>query len=204
MLGLRVALAAAFVTAVALVSGPAQAASSGTSMTDPAGDIPAPSLDILSGVIRVDTVGAERALTMSVTMRGDLIGVPADYDLMTSVRKGSTCSWLMTRVRWNGAAVQQAYQQQESSPCQGDEVTVGTLARLAGKAVSYAVTGEPVKGSASRSTVAVQLPAPAWLSPGSVASFWVLTHTPVLAVSEYANGAEVRNYDLAGQGWNVR
>jgi hypothetical protein len=186
------------VSALALLALPAQAGSSGARFTDPAGDMAVPSLDVLSGAIRIVDTGKVRTLSMTATMNGDLTGVPADYDLVTGIRQGTDCISLATRVRWNGAALAQSYQRTSTFPCQSDVATPSVLTALAEETVQYAVGGDPVTATAAGRSVTVTLPAPAWLRPGSLAGFGVLSHTPAVGTSTYIDGAEIGNYDLAG------
>lgn len=192
------------VSALALLSSPSQAGSSGARMTDPAGDMAVPSLDIRSGLIRLHVSKSARLLTMSVAVGGDITGVPADYDFVTGAKQGSTCHALATRVRWNGVGVQTAYQRSSTFACQS-EPTTAALAALTMDAAAFALGGVPVKAVAVGRTVGVTLAAPRWLSAGSLAGFAVMTHTPVLGLSSYTGMTDVRSYDLAAltKQWRV-
>ena len=192
------ALAVAGVTLLAL---PAHAGSSGARLTDPAGDMPVPSLDIVTGAITLD---AHRTLTMTATMTGDLTGLPADYDLVTGTQVGSTCYSLATRVRWNGVSLQQSYQHTSTFACNG-QVTPAFLTSFAQEVAAYTVGGDPVDAKAGGRTVSVTLPAPTWLRPGSLAGFGVVAHTPAEGVMTYVGTQQVSNYDLAGidRAWRV-
>ncbi len=185
------------VTTLALVALPAQAGTSGARLSDPVGDIAVPSLDIISGEIRLDSTRSARTLTMTATMAGDLLGLPADYDLVTGSRQGRTCFVLATRVRWNGVSLQQSYQYNSTFTCK-TEVTTSMLAVFASEAAHYAIGGDPVNATAGGRTVSVTLPAPAWLRPGTLAGFGLITHTPAEGVRTYAGTTEVGNYDTAG------
>lgn len=190
-------LVAGVVSVLTLLAVPAQAGSSGARLSDPAGDIAVPSLDVVSGVIRLDTSGQGRTLTMTAAMTGDLTGVPADYDLVTGTRNGATCYWLATRVRWNGVTLQQSYQHGGTYACQSD-ATLAALGSLAGESAQYAVGGDPVDATAGGHTVGVTLPAPTWLRSGALAGFAVVTHTTAVGFSSSVGLAQVGNYDLAG------
>jgi hypothetical protein len=185
------------VAALALLTVSAQAGGSGARLSDPAGDMPVPSLDVVSGVIRLDASSMGRTLSMTATMTGDLTGVPADYDLVTGIRRGDTCHSLATRVRWDGVTLAQSYQHTSSFACNGD-VTPAFLASLAGEAAQYAASGDPVAATAGGHSVSVTLPAPAWFRPGSLAGFAVLSHTTAVGFSSYGAYGQVGTYDLAG------
>lgn len=191
-------------SSLALTAFPAQAATSGARLSDPAGDMAVPSLDVVSGLIRLDVSGTTRTLTMTASMTGDLTGLPADYDLVTGVRRGTTCHTLATRVRWNGASLAQSYQHTSTFPCDGD-ATLATLASLAGETARYAAGGAPVDATAGGRTVTVTLAAPTWLRRGSLAGFSVYSHSTALGFSTNAGSTQVRNYDLAGldRQWRV-
>lgn len=201
---LRALVAAVLCATLALLALPAQAGRSGGQFTDPSDDFAVPSLDIRSGAIRLDTAGSARTLTMTATMRGDLVGVPADYDLVTGARQAGRCFTLGTRVRWSGVAVLQAYQVTYEVPCTS-EPTLADLAALGTVLVSHVAIGEPVTAHTAARSVTVTLPAPTWLRAGSLAGFSVITHTPGLAAGSYGM-VDVENYDLAGlyDGWRVR
>lgn len=200
----RSLVVAGAVSVLALLSLPAQAESSGARLTDKAGDIPVPSLDVVSGQIRLDASGTVRQLTMTATMNGDLTGVPADYDLITGTRRGSTCYALATRVRWNGASLAQSYQHTSTFGCQAD-VTPSFLASFANEMAQYAVGGDPVQATAGGREVSVTLPAPTWLVPGALAGYGVLAHTTAFGISSSVGYATVSNYDVAGldRDWRV-
>jgi hypothetical protein len=183
----------------------AQAATSGAGFSDPAGDMAVPSLDLVSGRIQLDSAGRTRTLTMTATTRGELTGAPADYDLVTGTQVGATCYALATRVRWNGVSLAQAYQYASTFACTR-QPTPMELATFAREVAQYAVGGDPVHATAGGRTVSATLPAPAWLRPGSLAGFAVLSHTPVLGFSSNVGFAEAANYDMAGlhRPWRVR
>lgn len=199
----RVALAAMPIAALALPL-TAHAATSGDSFRDASGDIAIPSLDIVAGAVRLDSSGSQRTLTMSATMRGDLVGPPADYDLVTGARRGNTCYALAARVRWNGATLAQSYQHVSTVDCTAD-ITPSYLAAFGAEVARYAVGGDPADASASGRTVTVTLSAPSWLTPGTRATYGVLSHTTAIAHSSSVGYAEASNYDMAGSGrqWRV-
>jgi hypothetical protein len=175
----------------------AQAGTSGARFSDPAGDIAVPSLDLVSGLVRLDSSGKSRLLTMTATMAADLTGVPGDYDLVTGTRRGGSCYTLAARVRWNGVSLAQSYQRVSTFACESTP-TPAVLVSLAGQAAQYAAGGDPVDATAGGRTVAVTLAAPAWLSPGSLASFAVLSHTTAVGFSTFAGATEVSTYDIGG------
>lgn len=192
------------VASLVVLAIPAQAGSSGARLSDQAGDIVVPSLDVVSGLIRLDATSKTRTLTMTATMNADITGPPADYDLVTGTRQGATCHSLATRVRWNGASLVQSYQHSSTYACQSD-ATPAVLAGFAEELAQYAVGGEPVEAKAGGNSVSVTLPAPSWLRPGSLAGFAVLTHTTAFGVATYVGPAQVGNFDLAGleHDWRV-
>lgn len=200
----RSLLVASTLAAIAVLPLTAQAGTSGARFVDPAGDMAVPSLDVVSGVIRLDASDKARTLTMTATMAGDLTGVPADYDLYTGTRVGTTCYTLATRVRWSGAALAQSYQFVHKAACQM-EPTAAELVAFLTEVGKFAVGGEPVAATAGGRTVSVSLPAPDWLTPGSLADFGVVSHTNGVAFSSHFGFAEVGNYDMAGLGrqWRV-
>jgi hypothetical protein len=185
------------VSLLGVLAFPASATStSGAQLRDPAGDIPIASLDVVSGAIRLDDTGRARTLTMTATMAGNLTGVPSDYDLVTGTRRGNTCYSLATRVRWNGATLEQSYQHTSTFACQGD-ATPALLTSVATDTARYAVGGDPVDASAGGRTVSVTLDAPTWLRSGSPAGFAVVSHTTAFGVKSYLGPVQVGNDDVA-------
>jgi hypothetical protein len=200
----RSALLAGAVTALALFTVPAHAGSSGAQLHDPAGDIAVPSLDVVSGSVRLDSTATGRTLTMTATMNGDLTGVPADYDLVTGIQRGFTCYAVATRLRWNGATLQQAFQHTSTFDCSG-EVSPSLLTMMATETAQYAASGDPAEGHVTGRTVKAVVAAPAWLRPGTLAGFGVVSHTPVVGVMSDLGPATVGNFDMAAldRQWRV-